>query len=115
MSKAIERVARYVAMRDAKPLRHADDIIHAIHTGSEWEAELTLSDLREITAPDKTATGLIAQIAAIKTEDEEIADQSSYFHSDSTDWAAGRAEAFDDFIRKAREIIAFGGVVEERT
>jgi hypothetical protein len=40
---ALEPFARYAEMREAKPLRGLDDVIHAIHTGSEWEAELRLS------------------------------------------------------------------------
>ena len=43
-----ERVARYVQMRDEKPLRNQDDLITRLHTGTEWEAELTLSDLRAL-------------------------------------------------------------------
>lgn len=50
MSKEVEeaagRIERYVAMRDAKPLNNLDDLIHGIHTGTEWAAELRLSDLR---------------------------------------------------------------------
>lgn len=46
----IERVRRYLAMRDEKPLRQMDDVINAIHTGTDWEAELRLSDLRRLLA-----------------------------------------------------------------
>lgn len=44
----LERVKRYIDMRDAKPLRQIDDSIHGIHMGTEWEAELTLADLRAV-------------------------------------------------------------------
>lgn len=46
--EAVERVTRYVAMRDAKPLRNQDDTIHGIHTGTEWAGEINLSDVRHL-------------------------------------------------------------------
>ena len=46
----LERLRRYVAMRDARPMTGIGDTIHAIHTGSEWEAELSLDDLRAVLA-----------------------------------------------------------------
>lgn len=45
---AADRIRHYVAMRDEKPMLGIDDCIHAIHTGSKWEAELFLSDLRTV-------------------------------------------------------------------
>lgn len=48
MMAAIKRVRRYVQMRDEKPLRQWDDSIHSIHMGTEWAADLRLSDLREL-------------------------------------------------------------------
>jgi hypothetical protein len=45
---ALDRVRRYVEMRDQKPFSGLSDLIHGIHTGTEWEAELMLSDLRVI-------------------------------------------------------------------
>lgn len=48
---ATHRVARYVEMTAAKPLRGADrDLLHCIHTGTEWEAELRLSDIAALMA-----------------------------------------------------------------
>jgi hypothetical protein len=38
-------------MRDEKPFNGLDDVIHGIHTGTEWAAELRLSDLRALAAP----------------------------------------------------------------
>ena len=40
------RVRRYVAMRGAKPLKGLGDCIHGIHGGTDYAAELLLSDLR---------------------------------------------------------------------
>ena len=42
---ALERIRRYVAMRAEMPLRNMDDSIHGVHTGTQWEAELRLSDV----------------------------------------------------------------------
>ena len=47
---AVGRVRRYVEMRAAKPLRGVGECIHRVHTGTEWEAELLLSDLRALLA-----------------------------------------------------------------
>lgn len=48
--EAIARVERYVLMRREKPLRLTNNSIHAVHTGTEWEAELRLSDLEIVLA-----------------------------------------------------------------
>lgn len=45
---ALERIQRYVAMRDAKPIKMLDDEIHSVHVGSEWEAVLNVADLRAV-------------------------------------------------------------------
>lgn len=45
---AMARLKHYVDMRAAKPLQHLDDAVHSIHMGTEWEAELRLSDLRAL-------------------------------------------------------------------
>lgn len=44
----LQRVAHYVRMREEKPLRQVDDHLHGVHVGTEWEAILTLSDLRSV-------------------------------------------------------------------
>jgi hypothetical protein len=49
-AEAVGRVRRYVEMRAAKPLRGVGECIHGVHTGTEWEAELLLSDLRALLA-----------------------------------------------------------------
>jgi hypothetical protein len=45
---AADRIRHYVAMRDEMPFRQSGDIIHGIHAGTKWEAELLLSDIRAI-------------------------------------------------------------------
>ena len=46
---ALERIRRYVEVRDKlMPLRGLDSIIHGIHGGTEYEAQITLDDLRAI-------------------------------------------------------------------
>lgn len=47
---ALARIKRYLAMRDAKPVRASTDTIHGIHCGTQWEADLLLSDLRVVVA-----------------------------------------------------------------
>lgn len=54
-SEAIEELvkvalplAHYSRMRDEKPMNGMDDAIHSIHVGTEWEAELTQSQLRAL-------------------------------------------------------------------
>lgn len=43
----LKNLQRYVDMRRAKPLGNVDDErIHGIHVGTEWEAELLMSDIR---------------------------------------------------------------------
>jgi hypothetical protein len=59
----LARVAHYVAMRDAAPLRQVGDSVHGIHTGTQWEAELRLSDLRVV----------VAEIARLREALTEIA------------------------------------------
>lgn len=40
---ALAPFARYAEMRTLKPFIGLGDAIHVIHTGSEWEAEITLT------------------------------------------------------------------------
>ena len=47
-SEACQRLLRYVEMRTAKPMNQLGDVVHGIHTGTEWEAELRLSDMRQV-------------------------------------------------------------------
>ena len=58
----VEGVRRYLAARDAKPIRGMDpDVIHAIHTGTEWEAELRMSDLRALAQQPAAVDGAMAE------------------------------------------------------
>lgn len=45
---ALKRVALFSRQFKRKPLPHQPDAFYAIHTGTEFEAELRLSDLHEI-------------------------------------------------------------------
>lgn len=60
--KPLERVMRYLEMRKAKPMPQLGDSIHSVNIGSEWEAELRLSDLDEAAA---ALTALQAREAAL--------------------------------------------------
>jgi hypothetical protein len=48
--EAVGRVRRYVQMRREKPLRQVGEPIHGVHGGTEWEAELRLSDVAALLA-----------------------------------------------------------------
>lgn len=43
--EALRPFADFAAKFNAKPLRGIDDTLYAIHTGTQWEAEIRLSDL----------------------------------------------------------------------
>lgn len=49
-NESLAAVRRYVEMRDAQPLKGLDETIHAIHTGTDFAAELRLPDLRAVLA-----------------------------------------------------------------
>lgn len=49
------RVRRYLLMREEQPIRGSDDVIHAIHLGTDYAAELRLSDLQTIMGVKPTA------------------------------------------------------------
>jgi hypothetical protein len=46
LERKTEAVRHYLRMREQQPLQGLGDTIHAIHTGTEYAAELRLSDLR---------------------------------------------------------------------
>ena len=48
MCKALQPIADFVDAWEAKPLNGLDDAFYNIHTGTEWEASLRLSDLKKI-------------------------------------------------------------------
>lgn len=46
---ALARLRRYVEVRTtAKPIAGLCDTVHGVHTGTEWEAEVRLSDLAAV-------------------------------------------------------------------
>lgn len=70
--RGMDRIMRYVAMREAMPMRQSGDVIHAIHAGTEWEAELRLSDLAALasaTAGDGVE-GALRNLVALYDSDE---------------------------------------------
>lgn len=50
LREALKPLLHYLAMREAKPLHGLNEIIHGIHGGTEWEAQITLDHLRAIRA-----------------------------------------------------------------
>lgn len=69
----VEAIRHYVAMRDAKPLRQLDDVIHSVHAGTEWEAELRLSDLRLAATPTPPIEGRDADVERVEVVARAIA------------------------------------------
>jgi hypothetical protein len=47
---ALERIRKYVRIRKEMPLGGLGEIVHTIHAGTEYEAEISLEDLQTITA-----------------------------------------------------------------
>lgn len=43
LRKALRPIALYAEKRMAKPIPNLGDSVHAIHTGTEWEAEITFT------------------------------------------------------------------------
>lgn len=44
LRSALRPFAEYAERRLAKPIPNLGDSVHAIHTGTEWEAEIRFSD-----------------------------------------------------------------------
>lgn len=55
---ALKPFARYAEMRSAQPLSGLGDIIHCIHTGSPFEAEIRLSDCEAARAVSLSEEGM---------------------------------------------------------
>lgn len=64
----LDAIRHYIAMRDAKPFRQMDDVIHSVHIGTEWEAELRLSDLRLVATPTPPIEGRDADVERVIAE-----------------------------------------------
>ena len=46
LAERLKPFAEFARAFDAKPIRGLDDRLYGIHTGTEWEGELKLSDCR---------------------------------------------------------------------
>ena len=86
----VEGVRRYLASRDAKPMRGIDpEVIHAIHIGTEWEAELRMSDLRSLAqhpapvgvdAHKATLASLVAAVSLLRRGGGSAAPSDAMFN-----------------------------------
>jgi hypothetical protein len=47
LREALAPFAKFAELWEAKPLSGMDDIIYRIHAGTEWDAELRLSDCQK--------------------------------------------------------------------
>jgi hypothetical protein len=99
---ASDRVRRYVAMRIEKPIGKLDDEIHGVHVGTEWEAELRLSDLRGLLAELDEAD---RRAGAAERQNEYLQDSQSrrtqWLDKAKNDAGYHRNVSFDDVWREA--------------
>jgi len=89
---ALERVRRYVAMRQAQPLHAIGDCVHAIQGGTEFEAELTYSDLVLVVGMAEAIRLLDLQAAM----DALAALEAVVGHGDDATAPAGATDAGDE-------------------
>jgi hypothetical protein len=101
-----ERVARYVQMRDEKPLRGMDDDIHGLHSGTEWEAALSLSDLRALLDERDRLAGEVERLSALSRPQPEPVTFQARVH----DWiiACFGAEIGADVIERNHRFLEEG-------
>lgn len=59
VAEAAKPLAKFIAQFDARPLNGIGDEFYAIHTGTQWEASLRLSDLRRLAAALEQATSVL--------------------------------------------------------
>lgn len=111
---ALSRLQRYIAMRASKPLRQSDDVIHGIYTGTEWEADLLLSDLQAAVAELADARAVLAAVApriraAVLEEAAKVADEIGDEWPDAPngrhdDWRHGRQDGAMEAAAAIREL-----------
>lgn len=69
-----EAVSRYIAAWDARPIRGMSDVIHAMHLGESFGAELKMSDLRALTAAHAALVAEVARLRGALLECARLAD-----------------------------------------
>ena len=84
---SIEAVADYVSKRTQQPLRGLDDTVHAIHTGTEYAAELRFSDLVEAV---NNYESLKARVAELEEKLEPFACIAIHVQNNHPGWANDR-------------------------
>ena len=73
MTNAVERIGKYLKSREVHPMKQLGDGIHVVQVGSEWEAELLLSDLREFHNSHASLVEEVERLReALKTAKETI-------------------------------------------
>jgi hypothetical protein len=94
-------------------LRNLDDTIHAIHTNTEWEAELRLSDLRAVMSDPPhaavTIRGLEAELSPLRLlcqqQHETIRELRAAMQRSDAMWRARCDEATRAQSEALREIV----------
>jgi len=115
VERATTAINRYIAMRTAQPLKGLDDTIHAIHTGTEYEAELTFSDIVTMSAKIERLTerceAYKGQVKAGQDEIERIKAERNRLYEAGTNSEVDaihqreRAEAAESKLEAARKAL----------
>lgn len=92
---AQERIKHFLKMWDAKPLYGRADSIYGFHVGTEWEAELTITDLRE-------AVTLNAELLTALDLGKQAADKLAELFPESADVQMA-LNAINYVLHKARQ------------
>ena len=90
--KGAAAIKHYLQMRQEKPIIGLSDAVHVIHSGTEWEAEITLADL---SATVKSHADMLAALKAVAYELATIHNRKL------TGGEAAALEAARDAIAKA--------------
>lgn len=65
---AEDRVRRYLDIRDRVKMINLSDVVHAVHSGTEHEAELRLSDVRALLIAASNEARLQREVEALRAD-----------------------------------------------
>lgn len=72
MPTPADRIQRYLNMRNLKPLPQLGDIIHGIHFGTEYEAELTRGDVEELWRQHQSLLSALEEIVSAVEREAKV-------------------------------------------
>jgi hypothetical protein len=93
---AEDRVRRYLDIRDRVKMLNLSDVVHAVHSGTEHEAELRLSGVRALLTAASNEARLQREVEALRARD--------------AGWCL-RADEQDEEIKRLR--IALRGLLDD--